>query len=284
KKRFPRIIYPFLFWIILSILVLTLTQQDLSIFNSAYHYFSFAIEIFLTKRWYVWMLIGVYLIMPIINEFIKNKGLKGVEYFLILWFITTVICCITQYMKVSMYFLDLTFFAGPLGYVMLGYYLHNKKFKYSPNKMVLSGLILFALGTIFKVLMLWNGIHVCVYYIFQTSSYLEIDIFNIIQIMGMFLTIKYLNNVTIKGKAKLSHFLSTGIPRKLTDSLSRSSYGIYLNHYIVIDIILALNLKLTKHNALKWIPPLIIIVLITSWLIVLIVKKIPYLQKISGYY
>lgn len=44
----------------------------------------FVVKTFLTSRWYVWMILGVYLAMPIINDFVKNRGLKGVEYFLII--------------------------------------------------------------------------------------------------------------------------------------------------------------------------------------------------------
>lgn len=285
KKRFPRIIYPWIFWIILAILVTTLIQDSFSSFNSIIHYLKFAIKTFLTSRWYVWMLIGVYLVIPIINEFVKNKGLKGVEYFLVLWFITSIISCISLYFNISTYFLDLTFFAGPLGFVMLGYYLHNKKFKYSPNKLVIIGLILFILGIALKVILLWKGINIfaCRYYIFQTKSHLEIDIFAIIETIGMFIMIKYLS-INIKGVTKLSKFLSTGKIRKLTNSLSRSSFGIYLNHYIIISIITSLSLNLTGHNALKWIPFLTVIVLITSWGLILIINKIPFMRKISGYY
>jgi len=292
KKRFPRILYPWIFWMILAILVTIITKKPF-LFNDIFLFLKFAIKTFLTSRWYVWMLIGVYLVIPIINEFVKNKGLKGVEYFLIIWFTTSMISCISLYFNISTYFLDLTFFAGPLGFVMLGYYLYKKEFKYSPNKLVIIGLILFILGILLKVILLWKGINifVCRYYIFQTKSHLEIDIFAIIQTIGMFLSIKYLNSVNIKGvtnlsklRVAISNFLSTGITKKLTNSLSKSSFGIYLNHYIFISIITFLNPKLINHDPLKWIPFLIIVVLIASWGTILVINKIPYMKKISGYY
>ena len=38
--------------------------------------------------WYFWTLIGIYLFIPIINSFIREYQMKGLEYFLIIWFFT----------------------------------------------------------------------------------------------------------------------------------------------------------------------------------------------------
>ncbi len=287
KKRFPRIIWPWLFWMAIAIAFIIFTQMQFPYFNSIIQVVNFAVKEFLTSRWYVWMLIGVYLVLPIINEFVKSKGLKGVEYYLILWIITSIICCISIYFNISTYFLDLTFFAGPLGFVLLGYYLHNKTFKYSPNKLVIIGMILFILGIVLKVILICNGVDMGIlrYYIFQTKSHLEIDIFVIMQTTGIFLMIKYLNDVNMKGIGlKIAKIFNTGIPKKLTESLSRSSYGMYLNHYIIIGFITLFITKLSKHSALKWIPFLTIVVVIISWGIILVINRIPHMNRLTGYH
>lgn len=290
KRRFPRVLIPFIFWMIIAIILVLVTRDVYSYFISLSNAVIFVVETFLTSRWYVWMILGVYLAMPIINDFVKNRGLKGVEYFLILWVITSTLLLLSLYFHKSMYYLDLTIFAGPLGFVLLGYYIHNKDFKkafnYSPDKLAVLGLLLFISAVLIKTILVYMHVfdpYMFRYYIFQTKSHLEIDIFAFIQAMGIFLMFKYLNDSNAKElTTKISSFLKDGLMGRLTVSLSRCSYGIYLNHYISIAIIGLIGFDAVTHNALKWIPFLAIVILIVSWVLILIMDKIPYLNKLSG--
>lgn len=287
KRRFPRVLIPFVFWTIIAIIIGVISQDLFSYFNSVATTVPYIVETFLTSRWYVWMIIGVYLVMPIINDFVKNRGLKGVEYFLLLWFITSILYSLSLYFNQSMYFLDLSFFAGPLGYVLLGYYLHNKEFNFSPDKLMIIGLVLFISSILIKTFLVYNGQldpALLRYYIFQTKTYLDIDILSFLQAIGIFMVFKYLNHENTHWITnKISSFLKEGIIGKFTASISRSSYGIYLNHYIFIGIISVSGFNLIKHSALKWIPFLVIVVLLCAWVSLLILDKIPYLKKVTGY-
>jgi surface polysaccharide O-acyltransferase-like enzyme len=289
KKRFPRILNPFIFWMAIVIVFAVITEQKFHIFNSIPMAMPYIIKTFITNRWYVWILIGVYLAMPIINDFVKNRGLKGVEYFLLLWVITSLICSISQYYDISLNYLGLAlfFFAGPLGYVLLGYYLRFKKFNYSPRKLMILGLIMFVSAILLKTFLTWNGWFnqgLFRYYVFDTKSFLYMDIFAFLQVIGFFMFFRYLNEGQIGLTSKISSFLSQGIIRKLTISLSKSSYGVYLNHLVFIDLIGLLGLQLVQRNALKWIPFLIIVILLVSWGTMVILDRIPYLKKITGYH
>ena len=185
-----------------------------------------------------------------------------------------------------MHYLDLSLFAGPIGYVLLGYYLHNKEFNVAPDRLLILGFLMFTSVVVVKTILVYKGYFdpsLFRYYIFQTKSHLEIDILAILQATGVFLMVKYLNSEDIKGLTfKVSSFLKKGIMGRLTVSLSRYSYGIYLNHYLSLGVIGILSLNLLKHSALKWIPMTVIIVLLVSGLLILIVDKIPYLNKFSG--
>jgi surface polysaccharide O-acyltransferase-like enzyme len=288
KRRFPRILNPFIFWMIIAIIFGVISQDKFSYFNSVTSAVPYIVKTFLTSRWYVWMIIGVYLVMPIINDFVKNRGLRGVEYFLLLWFITSILSSLSLYFNKSMYFLDLSFFAGPVGYVLLGYYLHNKEFKFSPDKLMIFGLVLFISSILIKTFLVYNGQldpGLLRYYIFQTKSHLEIDILAFLQAIGIFMVFKYLNHEnTHRITNKISSILKEGIMGKLTVSLSRSSYGIYLNHYIFIGIIGVSGFDILTHNALKWVPFIVIVVLLCAWVLLLILDKIPYLNKVTGYH
>ena len=68
-------------------------------------------------------MMGIYLFLPIINSFIKEYGIKGAEYFLIIWFLTIIMNSLGYY---PFYELELSYFFGYIGYVVLGYYLFNK--------------------------------------------------------------------------------------------------------------------------------------------------------------
>lgn len=286
KRRFPRILKPFIFWMAIAILFGIIAQDMFSYFTSILVTVFYVAKTFLTSRWYVWMIIGVYFAMPIINDFVKNRGLKGIEYFLSLWIITSILLSISLYFDVSLHYLDLSIFAGPLGYVLLGYYIHNKEINIAPGKLVLLGLAMFIFAVLIKTILVYVGYFdpsMFRYYIFQTKSHLEIDLFAFAQAAGVFLMFKYLNDANVTGiLSKISSFLKEGFINRLTVSLSRCSYGIYLNHYLFMGTIGLLSLNLVNHSALKWIPLVAIVVLVASWILVLIVDKIPYMEKFSG--
>ena len=70
KKRFARIIYPFIFWVSLIIIGIMITMKS----------YTFAWNTFIGNpsiTWYFWMLIGIYLAIPILNTFINEYELKG---------------------------------------------------------------------------------------------------------------------------------------------------------------------------------------------------------------
>jgi hypothetical protein len=232
------------------------------------------------------MILGVYLVMPIINDFVKNRGLKGVEYFLSLLVITSILYSISLYFHFPLPYLDLSIFVGPLAYVFLGYYIHKKEFNYAPGKLVILGLSMFAFAVSVKTFLVYIGhfdLSMFFYHSYLSQTFIETDIFAFIQAAGIFLMFKYLNDTNIKGTTmKISTFLKEGVIGRLTISLSRCSYGIYLNHYIFIGLISLLSLNLLKHSALQWIPLLVISILLVSWVLILILDKIPYLNKLSG--
>ena len=73
------------------------------------------------------MVLGAYLTIPIINEFIVNKGMRGAKYFIVLFIISSLFYQILIFFNISS-FVDLRFFLGPINYIVLGFYLSNKIF------------------------------------------------------------------------------------------------------------------------------------------------------------
>ncbi len=252
KHRFLRIMPAFLFWaIIFSHTVLT--------------------------YWYVWLMIGIYLFLPIINSFIKEYEMKGVEYFLIIWFITILMNTFGFY---PFYELELSYFFGYIGYVVLGYYLFNKKFNLSSSKLLIISVLLFLIFTLVGFHFTFFASQIAEKHSWIT--YLQIAV--VLQSVGVFLFFKNLeeyggNNRVILSIKKLSF-------NKVVNSLSFCSYGMYLDHHVFLDPILGLAIikELYILNPLYWLILAIFLIPFISWIIVFVMSKIPYLKYFSGAY
>lgn len=255
KRRFARIIYPFIFWMIL----ITLTNFY---FHKSYQYMW---NVFIGNpsiMWYFWTLIGIYLAIPLINVFIREYGEDGCKYFLAIWSIFIILNTLNMYPLFPYFKLD--YFAGFIGYPVLGYYLSTKKFKLNDSKMVLSGFII-----------LLASLAAFVYYSYTSSvgsvEYMYQNVLVVAMGIGMFLFIKYLDDLN-KFKA-----IKDNIIGKAIISISVCSYGMYFSHVIVIMFMSKIN----PHSTLLF-PAMFAATIFISWLLPYIFSKIPYIKNISG--
>ena len=108
KRRYPRVLIPFIFWIALFI-VFDFYVLRPELFNG--NIINQILLCFFTYRWYVWMILGVYLIIPIFADFIKISKLEGVKYFLVIWYITTALFTLSILFDFQLKFLDLVIFS-----------------------------------------------------------------------------------------------------------------------------------------------------------------------------
>ncbi|MFT3902243.1 MAG: acyltransferase family protein [Niabella sp.] len=154
KKRIGRIIVPLIFWSVVlpfafyvylnfvkdssSVLIdmnnFTLTATLKKIWTSV---FNFTYDT--TPMWYVYMLIGLYLIIPIFSVWLERASKKDIQWFLVFWGISL----IAPYIKMAAPLLGYTgnngnrglwgvcdwnefgtfyYFSGFLGYIILAYY------------------------------------------------------------------------------------------------------------------------------------------------------------------
>ena len=254
KKRFARIIYPFIFWIILI-----LGQLYYYGYNTTFIWNVFIGEPSIT--WYFWTLIGIYLFIPAINSFIKDYELKGVEYFLAIWFITMILNTFHSYPLWTYFNLDM--FTGFVGYPLLGYYLANKKFKLSDKSMCIIGLLILLVSLVAFVYFNYAKIDLL------SPRYLNLS--NIFMGIGTFIFIMYLDKLNVFNSIK-DNFIGKAII-----SLSICSYGMYFSHVLVVK---ALSYHNPQSNLLF--PLMFVLIVFLSWLIPYIMSKIPYLKIVSG--
>jgi surface polysaccharide O-acyltransferase-like enzyme len=121
-KRSLKILIPLAGWSVLYLLLKMFYFKTIPV--SITH----AIKLFLTDEvhyhfWYLYMIAGIYLITPIVHMYIRNATKKNVTYFLVLWFIHSVILKLISYMFGISVPIELNYVTGYVGYFILGYYL-----------------------------------------------------------------------------------------------------------------------------------------------------------------
>ena len=278
KKKVNRIIYPFIFYYLLTafVIVVVLNSTHVQVTNI----FAF--------RWYFWMILGVYLSIPVINNFIQHSSIREIEYFLILFIFAAIFYQITYYFKIEQY-LYLTLFLSPLGYLVFGYYLSIKEFNMSTNKLIMICTLLFIASTCIQILAKLDFIPTVEDFVANTSpilsSWLDVGIFEIIQASSLFLLCKCLYESSSGICLYINKFLRSKIISDFILSVSRASYGMYLINLIPTFMFYYLqHFDFTGTQVVILIATLSVSTFFISWIVVVLLGKIPYVKELSGYY
>ena len=283
-KRIPRIIIPFLFWGFVLCLVrwILISFTDINILFGKYYMdivSSNGIWSFLNflgysyggynkwfgPYWFFWMILGTYLIMPIFNKWIYHSSIREVEYFLIIWLVT----CIFSMSFLNVEFpIKLTYFTGPIGMVVLGYYL-----RYSEREIFKK--------MWFSILLILIGGISGIYFSYINSSVAEIYYMNrysiclAIEVIGIFLLFKNID------KKQLDVFVAeNSILRKISFSIAKYSYGIYLVHQFFLNFLMLFLIPFAHYKGLVILLP--IGTLILSWGLLAALNRVPYMSNIIG--
>lgn len=276
KKKTSRLVYPFIFFYIITFLFVFLTGHTHAQTSDIFFF-----------RWYFWMILGVYLSIPIINKFIQHSSMKEISYFIYIFIFASIFYQITYILGIIQCF-DLTLFLSPLGYLVLGYYLSKKEFNLSTNKIITLSIIIFLISSFIESLIITGSIPMTEFNLANSSigltSYLDVNIIKIIQSASLFILCKYIYQSNSIYKP-IKNFLKTKIISKFVISVSRASYGMYLIN-LIPQLILYYYIKPLKLSGLQSSITIIgssIIIFLVSWIIIIILSKIPYIKYLSGY-
>lgn len=267
KKRVSRILYPFLFWSLIYVMWRILFRvyegdslQSIRIVKYIFIQLKSGAAFHL---WYIYMLIGLYLLFPIIGKWINNCKENEIKYFLLIWAITV----IAQMPVISKIFPDITlqYFAGYVGFPVLGYYLitksYNDKIKMTSSFLIIAGILITMIGT--YVITKHNGTFYSYFY-----SYLSPNV--IISSIGIFLLFKSVNLSLCKKYSSVIFFFS------------KYSYGIYLVHVQVLWGLSEIGISHSFINPIIGIPVTSILCFLISSMIIYCINKLPYGKYISG--
>jgi surface polysaccharide O-acyltransferase-like enzyme len=266
KKRFSRIIFPFLFWgLLYAFFSAWQNNQPVHIEKilsnllwgpSYYH------------LWYLYMLMGIYLVAPFVQILVRHLSKKHFELLLFLWSIFSVLLPqISGQLKI---WLNYDFSIGIhyhfpdlyLGYFLLGHYLFSY---HNEIKLKRAGLWFVAI-TIFQA-----AISILIYW--KTTTYQELMI------------MPYSPTVVIQA-ALLFYWIQNWRYNTFTSRIgfiSVLSFGVYLLHPLVIELFkigtCGVTLSAKSADTIIAIPLTFIVVLSLSLVVIRLGQKIPLLNR-----
>lgn len=266
KKRFTRILLPFLFWSLVYIVhglirkwchgadAITVSEVANTFYNKLMHGASLHL-------WYIYMLIGIYMIFPIIQKWIVNSSNKEILYYLAIWVLVAVLNF--PFINTIKPNIDVRYFSGYLGYTIVGYFLaqritYNKKLL--PLLLTLVGILATIVGSYFLTLSKGK---------FQEDLYLYLSPTVAITSIGVFLLFK---NITI----------TNNLLQKIIHLISKYSFGIYLSHILIMFYLSESGINWTYIHPLIGIPITTVTTLLIALAITFAINKIPYGKHISG--
>ena len=148
-KRIKRILLPFIFWLIVYAIIKIIFKQSLGPNWQILDVFKYIFKGFLdptiisVQFWYVYMILGLYILSPLLSRWIQNAPMREIEYILIVWAILSIF----QFFNIDSILFDyFRYFTGAIGYFILGYYLEIKDKHILKSKQF--GLMLFIMGTL----------------------------------------------------------------------------------------------------------------------------------------
>lgn len=266
KKRLTRIIYPFLFWIAIYTVhalfilkdgfklpffdILTITSSKFG-YKTTYHF------------WYIYMIIGIYLVIPFLSRWIRNAKEKQIIYFLSLWLLVVTLThpMFDEYLPTF----NLKYFGGFIGYLVLGYYLSVKDLEKVKNIRVIAlltfilGISLTAFGTYF--LSVYRG-HI----ITDLYTYFSPNV--MIAAIGLFILIKHI-------------YITNNKLTSINKRINKYSFGIYFVHVMVLFWLNRFGLNGATFSPVVGIPLTTVVCLVISSLLIFLLKKLG-LAKVVG--
>ena len=268
QKKILRIIISFLFWSIFYTIVEIIKTHNLETIQWKTLLFGIIKGHF--HMWFMYMIIGLYIITPLIRMI--NKDEKMTVYYLVLSFIFVFIYNplnffppIKELLAISVSQLGLSVISGFSGYFILGYYLSRHKLSYSTRKCIYIIGVLAIIGTIGINGCLgyyYNNHHIVLMYNYLYPNILFMSIFVFVYFQYNFQSVHFSENI-----------------EKIVSYIGKLSFGIYLVHAFYFENIHIIGINHFFCNPIFSIPIVSILIFLLSLITVYIINKIPYINK-----
>lgn len=258
KKRLGKVIMPTLVFTILYIILNCINGEQQNIlkticsipFSAQGH----------GVLWFMYTLIGLYLVAPIISKWLDSTSKREVELYLLLWVITLcfpilkLFVCINEGNTGVLYY-----FSGYIGYFVLGYYLRKYPNAVTLKKLIIPDIIAIVTPIALKILSI------------------EVDFYSMFWYLSIFVALLCTTIYVLISKIKIKK-------RGIVELISNLSFGIYLIHIAVmrffiweLDFIININ-----NYILQWIT-VVVLTFIISCSIAYVISLLPFGDQIIGY-
>lgn len=288
KKRISRVFWPFLIWSVIYNLFPWITgvlglkpdvildffpysgeevsHQSLSLSLDYIAQIPLNFSVVDVHMWYIYLLIGLYLYLPIFSAWVEKATDKAKLYFLLLWGVTTLLPYYQQFVSPYIWgtcswnaYGMLYAFAGFNGYLLLGHYLKN--LDWSLPKILMIGIPMFAIG---YGVTFWGF-----RYITSLPEYSD-------EMLELFFTYCSLNVVMMTAPVfmllKKVSIRSLSVQRALAN-LTLCGFGVYMVHYFFTGPSVLLMRSLNVPVALQ-IPAAAVVAFVVSWGIIALIYKL----------
>jgi surface polysaccharide O-acyltransferase-like enzyme len=221
--------------------------------------------------WFLYMLIGLYLLTPIFRILVNNCKREHIEYFLVLFFIigtcfplANIILNYLSVFKGRQIYFPANELTGYIGYYIAGYYFANYKIKEKIKTCIYIFAVFSALftiaGTSLEAIYKKEATGTLYGYLLPNAMFVAYGVFLLFQ--------------QIFEKMKFSDKTE-----RIILKTSKNTFGIFLVHALVIQILGKTGINTMIINPILSIPLISILVLILSQIGTIIISKVPVLNK-----
>ncbi len=218
--------------------------------------------------YYLYIIVIIYMLVPVMKVFLKSATRRDFEYLLgFLYLFAVIMPCFKSFFHfefigsgmTAQYMINLTY--GMLFYFLLGHYLNKYTLKRkTENAIIITGVI--------------SSVATFLLTVFETKIYGQ---FNGIFIEAMTVNVSLIASGLFIFVKRISQYVKNG---KIFVLFSNASFLIYLIHDFYNIVLDKLGLNLTTYPAIISIPMLLVLVFGMSYITYLILRKIPFLNKI----
>ncbi len=272
RKRFTRVLIPFLFWSAIYCVYLWLNLPVKSKPTDLLSISSWAFHLFVNQGisrhfWYVYMIVIIYIFLPFLGKAVRRLNETSLWVILLVWILFNTAQTFHLFSTSGWPSLVQQYFGYFLysGYLVLGYQL--MKVRTLSNQTRTFAAIFFIITILVAAISTWflsKQAHKL-----DTSMYGSLTINTMLQSVALFILLK---DITVNNK----------VVGWLVTNLSNYSYGIYLVHVLIINLLFDHKIFWTMAHPLLSIPAIVSLVLTISFGIIFVLRKIPFLKLISG--
>ncbi|MBC7877934.1 MAG: acyltransferase family protein [Anaerolineales bacterium] len=221
--------------------------------------------------WFLYALLSIYLFVPLMRVFVHSANEETLWYFVFVWFIFgPLLDTVERFFGLDIA-IDLGFVTRYIGYFYLGYILGRLSFT---KWIVIIAAVVFVTSSTYTVIATYqasaaNGDYIDFYHI-----YLSVNV--VFMSLSAFILLKTLGE---KIDTQANTVLITWIR-----AMSDASFGIYLIHAMILTFLrkgdFGFELSGFSGPAFIAVPSTVMAAFLISWIVVVILQKIPFLRVI----